>query len=193
MPVEAHGGSIYSSLCLNMAANLLCDGLDLNIFPEGAYIDNKNIVNRGRTGAARISYEARQKNVNVDIIPIAININQKNSDLDNFEFSSDDEVYLKILNPIDYNEYYYGYVNSSNIEEKNENLHKVIDEGMIKIAAALGRKYTNQYIELFPKGNVMFANGEKINIDDSRKMAYINRYEKELETRANKIKKILIK
>lgn len=57
MPIEAHGGKEYANL--ESAASLLSNGYNLNIFPEGAYIDDKEHVYKGRTGASRILFRAK--------------------------------------------------------------------------------------------------------------------------------------
>lgn len=192
MPIEAHGRSSYARMCIEEAANLLCKNIDLNIFPEGAYIDDKNHVYKGRTGASRILYLAKERGIEAHIIPVAIDVKQKSTDLDNFNFDKDDEVNIQILEPINYNEYYYQYTHSDNYQDKNEALHLVIDDGMKSIASALEREYVDEYIELFPKGNVIFKNGEVIDTELAQNDEYIRRYLQELETRRNNIEKRLL-
>ena len=177
MPIEAHGGKEYANLCLDSAANLLSNGYNLNIFPEGAYIDDKEHVYKGRTGAARILFRAKENGVNPNIIPISINEN--------------DKVVVNVLDPIDYTDTYYDYKNSSSFEEKNANLHKIIDIGMRSIAESLNREYVDSYIELCPKKNVIFETGEKVDTDIARKKQYYIVYKRGLENRCKSLKKVL--
>ena len=50
-PIEAHGGIVYSQMCLEYSAKLLKDGPILSIFPEGAYIEDDGNIYKGRTGS----------------------------------------------------------------------------------------------------------------------------------------------
>ena len=156
MPIEAHGGKEYANLCLDSAANLLSNGYNLNIFPEGAYIDDKEHVYKGRTGAARILFSAKENGINPNIIPISIDVSQTEADLDSYNLNENDKVVVNVLDPIDYTDTYYYYKNSSSFEEKNANLHKIMDIGMRAIAESLNREYVDSYIELCPKKNVIF-------------------------------------
>lgn len=191
MPIEAHGGKNYANLCLDSAANLLAEGYNLNIFPEGAYINDKEHVYKGRTGAARILFSAKEKGINPNIVPISINVSQIDVDLDSYNLNEDDRVIVNILNPIDYNDIYYDYKNSSSFVERNANLHKIIDNGMKAIAKSLNREYVDSYIELYPKKNVIFEDGEKIDTDIAKKKQYYLVYKKSLENRCKSLKKVL--
>lgn len=191
MPIEAHGGKSYANLCLDSAANLLAEGYNLNIFPEGAYINDKEHVYKGRTGAARILFSAKEKGINPNIVPISINVSQIDVDLDSYNLNEDDRVIVNILNPIDYNDIYYDYKNSSSFVERNANLHKIIDNGMKAIAKSLNREYVDSYIELYPKKNVIFEDGEKIDTDIAKKKQYYLVYKKSLENRCKSLKKVL--
>lgn len=189
MPIEAHGGSVYANLCLESAARLLSDGYNLNIFPEGAYIDDKEHVYKGRTGAARILFLSREKGIKANIVPVSIDISSTDMDLDSYDLNRDDIVNVNILEPLDYEEAYYNYENSSNFEEKNNSLHMIIDDGMRSIAKSLNREYIDSYIELYPKGNVIFKNGEKIDTTTANQDTYVSSYKQSIEERA----KLLIK
>lgn len=191
MPIEAHGGKEYANLCLDSAANLLSNGYNLNIFPEGAYIDDKEHVYKGRTGAARILFSAKENGINPNIIPISIDVSQTEADLDSYNLNGNDKVVVNVLDPIDYTDTYYDYKNSSSFEEKNANLHKIVDIGMRSIAESLNREYVDSYIELCPKKNVIFENGEKIDTDIARKKQYYIVYKRGLENRCKSLKKVL--
>lgn len=51
------------------------------------------------------------------------------------------------------------------------------------IADSLGLLYVDSYIELRPKGNVMFADGSVIETDMAQNPEFIDRYNRELEDR----------
>ena len=191
MPIEAHGGTIYAKLCLDSATELLVAGNHLNIFPEGAYINDSNHVYKGRTGAVRILFSAKAKGIHPNFLPIAIEIHSPDNNLDSYNLHPNDKVTINILNPINYHDIYYNYQNSSTFEEKNTQLHKITEIGMQSIANSLNREYIDSYIELSPKGNVMFANGEKIATNLAKTNSYILRYKSEIETRSKSLKRTL--
>lgn len=186
MPIEAHGGPLYSQICLNRVQNILKNNISLSIFPEGAYVE-ENVIYRGRTGASRIVYNSRTNGTNVALVPVALDINI--NDLDDYALISDDMVKVTVLEPIDYEQAYYDYQNSSTNKEKNINLHKPIDEAMIKIAQTLGREYVNEYIQLRPKNNVIFPNGETIPTEQAQTHDLILSYDQGLIER----EKLLVK
>lgn len=76
MPIEAHGGSKYTSLCLDYAQSFLERGKSISIFPEGAYVYDNNIF-KGHTGASRIIYGARNAGKQVNLVPVSILAPQK--------------------------------------------------------------------------------------------------------------------
>lgn len=181
-PIEAHGGSVYANLCLKYATKILQSGVSVNIFPEGAYLPEKDVVYRGRTGAARILFDCLLKDKTAYFLPVAIDIDSK-EDLDNYNFNVLDNINVKILNPIDIEDYYYKYTHANNHEEKNTILHELTDTGMQVIATSLNRKYFNEYIELRPKGNVIFESGNVVDTNLAQTKDYIEKYEKELSVR----------
>lgn len=183
MPIEAHGGAKYSNLCLKYAENLLYRNMNLTIFPEGAYIEPSKYVYRGHTGAARILFNARKNGILPQIIPVAIEIiSDDYSNLDNY-IPNNDIVNVYFLDPIDYNKYFLSYINSKDTKVKNMALHNVVDDCMKAIANALNKDYLNQYIELFPKNNVIFQDGLKVDTTVAQSEFYIDLYEKQLQKR----------
>ena len=84
MPIEAHGGKVYSDMCLDSGVKLLNSGISLGIFPEGAYVPGNNIY-RGRTGASRILFSAMNEGVDVNLVPVGINVSG-DFDLDSYAF-----------------------------------------------------------------------------------------------------------
>ncbi len=187
MPIEAHGGAFYSDACLDSASKLLQEGHSVSIFPEGAYVE-ENVIYKGRTGATRILYTARAKGIKANLIPVAIDIKKTKSTLDSYE-PPVSKVTVSILHPINYEDSYENYIHSHNRELKNIYLHQPIDEGMRKIADRLGREYKDEYIVLQSKGNVIFANGEIIAVENANTRAAYTRYNTELEERSKRIKK----
>ena len=189
MPIEAHGGSIYSSMCLRYATDLLCNKISLNIFPEGAYVEENNIY-RGRTGASRILFDAKKNGTNANLVPIAIDIDSSRVDMDSYT-PIDGKVVINILKPVKYDDSFYQYINSNDRDEKNKLLHMPVDECMQKIAKSLRRNYVNEYIELRPKNSVMFSDGTTISTGDAQDIYSICKYMKGLEDRSKKILKII--
>lgn len=188
MPIEAHGGPKYSSMCLNKSLELLKKNISINIFPEGAYIEPSDKIFKGRTGAARILYNSKSSGLNLKIIPVAIQIISENLNLDSYN-TINDTVNVYILPEIDYSTYYKSYITSTNKEKMNIALHSVIDDSMKAIAKTLNKTYCDEYIELWSKKNVMFKDDSTVNVDDAQAKHYLSLYEKELDKRLNSILK----
>ncbi len=186
MPIEAHGGKKYSQICLKYARKFLYNNIDITIFPEGAYIDPNPYVYKGHTGASRILFDVRKSGIFANIIPVAIEIISNNLDLDGFNIN-DDIINIYILSPINYYIYFKEYISTKDINEKNKFLHLVIDEGMINIAKVLNKTFCNEYIELYPKNNVIFENGCTVDKNIAQDKYYIDLYENEIRNRFYKI------
>lgn len=186
MPIEAHGGSVYANMCLKQATKFLINGKSVAIFPEGAYVYERKIF-RGRTGASRLVYNARNNGQQVNLVPVSIYVS-RNDDLDNYN-KIGDNVEITILPPIDYEEAYYNYRYTQNKEEMNMFLHQPIDTAMQCIADNLGIPYENNYIELKAKGNVMFSDGSVVDVATALNDEYVSRYNKELNGRVLKLLK----
>lgn len=185
-PIEAHGGPEYSKMCLNEALKLLQNNISVNIFPEGAYIESSNQIFKGRTGAARILYNAKLSGIKARIVPVAIEINSKQLNLDGYRIT-DDKINVYILKEIEYYTYFKKYITSSTREEKNIALHSVIDEAMKAIALKLNKEYKNEYIKLYPKNNVMFKDGTTVNVYEAQSQYYLDKYNEELSNRIEDI------
>lgn len=181
-PIEAHGGSSYSNLCLKNISDIVKSGISINIFPEGAYINDKSSVYKGRTGASRILFKSIEGGYYPFFVPVCIDIKSSSDDLDDYTIGND-IIFIKILKPIDYSDELYDYLHSKSVEEKNKILHRLTDKGMVKISEALNRKYKDEYIELFKKGNVIFSDGQIINADLAQQKEYLDKYSEELEIR----------
>ena len=183
-PIEAHGGSIYSDMCLDYASRFLLNNISLSICPEGAYLDEKDYVYKGRTGAARILFKSLDYYNYVYLLPVAIDI-KTNKDLDSYEVGND-KVKIDILNPINPISYYRDF-NSSYDKDKNKVLHNLIKEGMVNISKSLNRVYLDEYIELYPKGNVIFEDGKLILKDEAQNKKYIDKYNEDLKNLSLKL------
>lgn len=186
MPIEAHGGSIYANMCLEQATKFLENGKSVSIFPEGAYVHEKKIF-RGRTGASRILYNARESGKQINLVPVSIYVD-RNDELDSYN-KVGDNVEINILPSINYEDAYYNYRHSNTKEEMNIFLHQPIDIAMQCIADNLGIPYDENYIELRPKGNIMFADGSVIEVNNAQNSELINRYNDELNDRALRLLK----
>lgn len=184
MPIEAHGGKVYSDMCLDIGTIFLEQGISVGIFPEGAYLP-ENVVYKGRTGASRMLYSAVDKGLDVKLIPVAIDVNGS-FDLDSYQFD-DRQIDVTILPPVNYENSYDMFSNTNNRDIKNNALHRPIDESMMLIAEALNRPYSEEYIKLFPKGNVIFSDGQTIETSKAQEDALIKRYNNDLLIRKNKL------
>lgn len=186
MPIEAHGGSIYANMCLEQAIQILEKGKSVNIFPEGAYVYDKKIF-RGRTGASRLVYNSRDNGQRVNLVPVSIYVS-RNNDLDSYN-KIGDNMEVNILPSINYEDAYYNYKHSQTKEERNTFLHQPIDIAMQSIANSLGLPYDENYIELRTKGNVMFADGNVVDVNTAQNNEFIHRYNEELKTRTLRLLK----
>lgn len=188
MPIEAHGGSAYTKICLDYATKFLIMGKSISIFPEGAYVYDQNIF-KGHTGASRIIFNAREKGQPVNLVPVSI-LAPKTGDLDDYNRRGE-TIEVSILPPINYEEAYYNYCHSNNETEKNLFLHEPVDTAMKTIAANLNLPYLDEYIALRPKGNVIYADGTTIETSEAQREEYQNRYNEELKDRTLKLCRIL--
>lgn len=189
LPIEAHGGTVYSNMCLDIGTKMVKSGIGISIFPEGAYIKD-DIIHRGRTGAARILFNATKDKMNVNLIPVAISVNKENMDLDSYCFE-DDKVSIDFLPPVEYMDDFEMFMSTTDMEIKKECLHNVIDTAFINIADSLGKQYDNSYIELFPKGNVIYSDGTVIPTNIAQENSYIDLYKSTLEESSNQLIKQL--
>lgn len=187
-PIEAHGGKIYSDMCLKYSSEFLKKGISLSIFPEGAYIPGKNYVHKGRTGAARILFDSMNQGSFAYFLPVSIDV-ISDSDIDSYKSESNDKVKINVLEPIDPREYYNNFINS-NEKDANDILHSITDKGIKEISKSLNRKYIDEYIELYPKGNVIFSNGETVDTKEAQKEEYISKYNNELKSLSLKLENI---
>ena len=192
MPIEAHGGKVYSDMCLKYASELITNNVGVNIFPEGAYVE-ENVIYKGRTGASRILFDAREKGKYAYFIPVAINVKNDNLDMDSYSLSNGNKVEISILEPINCEDFYYAYTHSNDKEDKNKALHLPVDIGMMEIAKVLKREYVDEYIKLRPKGNVIFEDGSVVDTKDAQSERYITYYSDSLNTQSKKIIKLLSK
>lgn len=189
-PIEAHGGKAYSKLCLKYAVEILKNNISLNIFPEGAYVE-ENIVYRGRTGASRILFEGKRNGVNPNLVPVAIKVINDNLDMDSFTPSLDNRVEVSIMKPIDYEEYYEKFYTTDDDLQRNLALHYPIDLSMIGISQIIGKDYVNEYIKLRPRETMILPCGEQIPISEAIQSEYISSYEEELSKLSKKLIKTL--
>ena len=190
MPIEAHGGKVYSDMCLACGVDLLNSGISLGIFPEGAYVPGNNIY-RGRTGASRILFGAMDKGVDVNLVPVGINVSG-DFDLDSYVFD-DRNIDIKILPNIYCDNFFDKFMSFDDYSDRNNALHEPIDLCMKSIAEVLDRPYVDDYIELYPKGNVIFSDGRTVINAASRYSEFIRQYDMELDKRVKTLKKEILK
>lgn len=191
LPLElAH--KLYSDITINAAVKILCQGVNMSIFPEGVYNDKKAIT-RGRTGVARILFETCKQGVMPYLVPVAIDSKTNDPNLNRYKVCEDDEIEVKILEPIDYNYLLYEYLKCDNFKERNFILHEVTDIGMKNIADALNIPFIKEYKEAIPKDNIMFEDGSTIYLSDAILEENVSRFKMEIDNRTNRLVKILKK
>lgn len=191
LPLEPTGKK-YANITIEAASKILVSGVDLSIFPEGVYND-RTAITRGRTGMARILFESCRKGVMPYLIPIAIDVDTKDSTLDRYKVCEEDNVEVKILEPIDYEYLINDYLRSDNIKERNAILHEVTDDCMKSIADALNIPFTKEYKPAIPKDNIMFQDGTTIPLDKADLEENINRFAEEINNRTQKLIRVLRK
>lgn len=191
LPLEPTGKK-YADITINAASRILASGINLSIFPEGVYND-RTAITRGRTGMARILFDTCKKSINPYLVPIAIDVDTEDSTLDRYKICEDDKVTVKILEPIDYEYLIKDYLCSDNRDEKNAILHEVTDTGMINIANALGVPFTGTYKPAIPKDNIMFQDGSTIPLEAADLNVNINRFQEEIDNRAQRLVRVLKK
>lgn len=191
LPLEPTGKK-YADITINAASGLLASGINLSIFPEGVYND-RTAITRGRTGMARILFDTCKKGINPYLVPIAIDVDTEDNTLDRYKICEDDKVIVKILEPIDYEYLIKDYICSDNRDEKNAILHEVTDTGMINIANALGVPFTGTYKPAIPKDNIMFQDGSTIPLEAADLDVNINRFQEEIDNRAQRLVRVLKK
>ena len=191
LPIEAHGGKVYSDMCLDVGTKMVKSGIGISIFPEGAYIE-EDVIHKGRTGASRILFNSVADKACVNLIPVAISVNKENINLDSYKFD-DDKVLVNFLPPVEYMDDFENYMTTSNPEVKRTCLHNVIDTSFRNIAQALGKEYDDSYIELFPKKNVIYANGNVLPTDIAQETCFVDLYKSTLEHCSNEMIKQLKK
>lgn len=141
----------------------------------------------------RILFETCRKGITPYLVPIAIDVDTKDPTLDRYTICEDDNIEVKILEPVDY-EYLIGdYFKSDSIKEKNAILHEVTDECMQNIADALSVPFTGEYKPAIPKDNIMFQDGTTIALEEASLEKNINRFKTEINTRTEKLIRVLRK
>lgn len=191
LPIEAHGGVDYANMCLETGVSMLQQGYSINIFPEGAYIVENGYVYRGRTGASRMLFSCYKKGISVLLLPVAIKVNCSEASLDSYEINTQDKISINILKPMNFQEEYNKFNESKTQWQQNIYLHAVMDKSMQQIANSLNKTYSMEYIQLTPKNNVIFKNGQTITTTEAQETRYLNRYQKELNENVNELSREL--
>lgn len=164
IPIEVHGSKERLDIGLNMARVALSENWSVGIFPEGAYVPG-NQVYKGRTGASRILFDSKRfDNTDANLIPVAIDYQENiSNDLDYYNFNND-SVKVTICEPIDYDRYYYDYLESTNKQEIKQALRAPIDIAMKSIAKVLNLPYKDEYIEIYKRDTIVLEDGSEIKI-----------------------------
>ncbi len=162
IPLEVHGGQERLEVGFEMAKRALLDGWSVIIFPEGAYTGEHHVT-KGRTGASRILYDARQEGLGVNLIPVGINTVVDSNKLDSID-THGHAVSVSIGTPIAYDEYFDAFVGSSELDVRKAALRTPVDLAMKSIAQATGRPYIDEYIELRPRDTIILETGEEVSL-----------------------------
>ncbi len=184
MPIEVHAGKEYSKFCLEQLTEIIKDNLSINIFSEGAYLPQNNQIYKPRTGVSRILYEAMKLGIDVNLIPIALNIVSDNLDLDNYS-NLDDKVEITFLEPVDYLESLSKFHDS--LDKKF--LHQPLDECYKKIAFELNKEFIDHYIELYERKEIIWHDGTTKEISSIKNDESLN----DFKTAVNEHRKTLVR
>jgi len=185
MPIEPMSG-IHSKIAMDAISYLLCEGISASIFPEGTYNDRQSI-SRGRTGMARILLNTCYKGVYPHYVPIAINVSTDDLDKNRMGINKNDLVQVQILEPVSYEHLVDEYYNTDNYEARNRILHEIVDLGMIRIADSLNIPFSEEYLYVSPKENVMFQDGSEMSFEEALENENVVKYQDEVMTRARRI------
>ena len=58
---------------------------------------------------------------------------------------------------------------------------------MKTIAKSLNREYVDEYIDLYPKGNVIFSDGTTIKTEPAQSKEYVEKYDTDLKSLSKKL------
>lgn len=182
-PFDTSGMRSYSDISLKASVDFLKEGITIGAFPEGL-LNGSKMVSRGRTGMARILFQARELGIKPYLVPVAIDVNTTDTNLDRYIPNTEDQIHVRILPPVDYEAPFMEFCNCDNYQQRNNLLHSVIDNGMETIASSLGFPYVNSYLPLVPKDNIMYADGSVLPIDVAALPENIKCYKDGIDNRA---------
>lgn len=166
LPFEYHAGSDVNTYNINSAVYLLNCYKSIHMFPEGAHSPYDECVNKGRNGAVRCVFGAKQSGNKVNLIPVGIKTNDSIDNLD---------IEIHILPKVDYIEDYLLYLSTANLTERKEILYKVTKDAMTSIADALNYYYLDERIKL-EKKDIIMPNGEYLKSDEFNATCNFNKY-----------------
>lgn len=188
-PIEIRAGEHYTDKCLGGAVDLLCNGINLIIFPQGVF-DNSQTIYKARTGMARILFEALElTDLPVNIIPISLNISNINKDnILSSDIWGNFAATVTFLPKFDYNNYYKEYIKNETLEQRNIVLHNLMDDLMKKIANNLDKPFLDKYGELYFIDGFWFPDGKYVKFEDAQNENLYNQYSNQIECLVNKYK-----
>ena len=183
LPLELYGNKRYFDIYLDKLLDLLKEKINILFFPEGVYTRDGNI-NRGHTGVSRLIIKALENNIDINVVPIYIKI-EDNKDKASLNLNNDN-VEITFLEKLDLKNILKEYNDSNN---KNEILHKIVDISMKKIADYGNVIYKNEYKDYVSKKRLFILNGMYVNKNILLSDKYYKKYCNDLEKR----KKYIIK
>ena len=181
LPIELYGNNKYFDIYLDKLLDLLKENINIIFFPEGVYTRDGNI-NRGHTGVSRLIIKALENNIDISVVPIYTKIDdykdKANLDLNN------ENVEITFLKELDLTNILDEYNKSNN---KNEILHKIVDNAMKEIAKYGNIIYKNKYRNYVSKKRLFILNGMYVNKNVLLSKKYFNKYSNDIEKRKNYI------
>lgn len=166
-PMEVRAGKHYTDICMQEIENLLINGVSVIIFPQGVFDDGKSIA-RARTGLARIVFDCMDRGLEVNIIPIALDIsNIREDNILSTDVWNDFSAHVQILPRFQYLEYYNQYIKANTREERNIVFHELMDFLMASLANHLHLPFVSQYNHLYDMDGFWVPNEKFIPFEKS--------------------------
>ena len=175
-PMEVRAGEYYTGICMKELSNLLINGVSLIMFPQGVF-DNGKVIARARTGLARILFDCLEKGVEVNVIPIALDIsNIREDNILSTDVWNDFSATVHILPKFSYKDYYVQYTKEKSKTERNKVFHDLMDQLMIRIAETVRRPFSFHYNPLYRMDGFWFPMEKFISFEEGNNHTLYQQY-----------------
>lgn len=154
-----------------MARSALHEGWPVIAFPEGAYTGEQEVT-KGRTGAIRLLFEAKDQGTEAQFLPIGIDTVADKDSLD--ELISTKPIRITIGEPIDYESLYREYSSAEDDASRKQVFRTMTDIAMRTIAELSHRPYKDEFIPLRPRSTIILESGEEVPIKKEEDTSRIN-------------------